>query len=136
MEARNLQRYFDLPGEDEEYLQARALPWETVSENNVQWLMVQNFPIPNGYNNRIATVAIQIPLNYPTAGLDMVYFNPQLLRVDGVQIRNTESTIIIQGLTFQRWSRHRTTENPWRPEIDNIAVHLGLVEEWLQREFR
>lgn len=136
MEARTLQRYFDLPEEDEEYLQARGLPWETVFENNAQWLLVHNFPIPDGYNNRSAIVAIEVPSNYPTAGLDMAFFNPQLLRVDGVKIRNTESTAIIQGITFQRWSRHRTSENPWRPEIDNIAIHLGLIEEWLQREFR
>ena len=40
------------------------------------------------------------------------------------------------GKTWQRWSRHRTPANPWRPGLDNLATHFGLVEEWFGREVR
>ena len=129
-------RDFDLPEEDVEHLDARGLPWETVSEGGSLWLLVHNFPIPDGYNHRIAIAAIQIPSNYANAGLDMVFFHPALARVDGVPIPNADATQMIQNYAFQRWSRHRTTENPWRLGIDNVSTHIGLVEEWLLREFR
>ena len=35
---------------------------------------------------------------------------------------------------WQRWSRHRTKENPWRAGIDGVETHLLTVEEWLKRE--
>ena len=44
------------------------------------------------------------------------------------------SPMTIMGQEFQRWSRHRTGQNPWRPGIDNLHTHLSLVEEWLLRE--
>ena len=135
MELNELRRAFDLPEEDREHLDARGLPWETVSEKDNQWLLIHDFPIPEGYSHRSVTAAIRIPANYPTAGLDMVYFHPSLAREDGIHIRATEGTVAVDGRTFQQWSRHRTAANPWRPGIDQISTHLSLVEEWLLREF-
>ena len=134
MEMNELRCDFDLPEEDHEHLDARGLPWETVSECGNQWLLIRNFPIPEGYNYRSVTAAIRIPANYPTAGLDMVYFHPSLSRVDGIRIPATEGTVFIEQRVFQQWSRHRTGENPWRLGIDQVSTHLGLVEEWLLRE--
>ncbi|KPV43035.1 E2/UBC family protein [Alicyclobacillus ferrooxydans] len=136
MELNELRRGFDLPEEDREHLDARGLPWETVSEKDNQWLLIHDFPIPEGYSHRSVMAAIRIPANYPTAGLDMVYFHPSLAREDGIRIpATTEGTVVIDGCSFQQWSRHRTAANPWRPEIDQISTHLSLVEEWLLREF-
>ncbi|EIJ80119.1 hypothetical protein PB1_07157 [Bacillus methanolicus PB1] len=136
MELNKLRCDFDLPEEDQEHLVSRGLPWETVVEGQNHWLLIHDFPIPEGYNHRTATAAIQIPANYPTAGLDMVYFHPSLSRVDGTPIGATDYTMTIDHRAFQRWSRHRTGVNPWRPGVDHVATHLGLVEEWLLREFR
>ena len=44
------------------------------------------------------------------------------------------STQTIAATTWQRWSRHRTTANPWRAGIDDVASHLALVDEWLQKQ--
>jgi hypothetical protein len=41
----------------------------------------------------------------------------------------------LDGKSFQRWSRHRTAENPWRIGRDNLGTHIILVEDWLAREF-
>jgi hypothetical protein len=64
----------------------------------------------------------------------MAFFFPHVARNDGVAIRATEATVALEGRVFQRWSRHRTPENPWRPGADSIATHLLLVEDWLARE--
>lgn len=131
-----LKRDFDLPEEDVEQLDVLGLPWETVNDGGRLWLLIRNYLIPKGYNVTTATVAIQIPPSYPTAPLDMVYFDPAFSRVDGIRIGATEAMEYIQGRPFQRWSRHWTQSNPWRVGVDDIAAHLRLVDEWLLREFR
>ena len=130
-----LRQQFALPEDDEAHLDARGLPWETIISQGERWLLVHDFPVPSGYDHRTVTVAVQITAGYPTAALDMVYVHPSLARSDGRPI-GALTAMIIDGKAFQRWSRHRTNENPWRPGIDDVATHLGLVEEWFAREFR
>ena len=79
-------------------------------------------------------LALLISPNYSDSQIDMVYFKPGLARRDGKGINNL-SQMTIAGQTWQQWSRHRTQQNPWRSGIDDIASHLGLVDEWLRREF-
>ena len=129
-----LRRDFALPEDDEAHLDARGLPWETISSRGNRWLLVHDFPAPPGYTHRTVTVAVQITPGYPTAALDMVYVHPALARQDGRAI-GALTTMLLDGKGYQRWSRHRTNENPWRPGVDDVAAHLALVEEWLSREF-
>lgn len=136
MESLVVTRDFCLPEEDRQYLESKGLLWETVKDRNCQWVLINEFPIPEGYNVKTATAAISIPVGYPVAPLDMVYFYPALSRLDGKAIGATQATRIIRDKTYQMWSRHRTGENPWRPGLDDISSHLGLVEEWLAREFK
>ncbi len=129
-----MRRQFLLPEADREHLEARGLEWETIIESGVRWLLLHAFPVPEGYNHRTATIAVMISAGYPDTPLDMVYFNPHLTRTDGRAI-GAISTQGIDGKNFQRWSRHRTGQNPWRPGVDDLAAHLTLVEHWLEREF-
>ena len=129
-----LRREFFLPEEDIEYLNATGLDWETIKDGNDNWLIIHNFTIPKGYNVNNATVAVLITASYPMAALDMVYFYPTLLRIDGRLIPATQCMVSIQGREYQRWSRHWTAENPWRCGFDNISSHNSLVQEWLLRE--
>jgi hypothetical protein len=66
----------------------------------------------------------------------MVYFYPALARTDGIRIGATETVQLIDGKGFQRWSRHRTPQNPWRVGHDNLGTHIILIEDWLEREFK
>jgi len=129
-----LRREFDLPEEDVEHLDARGLPWEAVLDGRSRVLLLHDWPVPDGYAQRLVTLALLIPPSYPTAQLDMAYFSPALARVDGAAI-GALSAATITGRPFQRWSRHRTRQNPWRPGVDGVATHLALVECWLEREF-
>jgi len=127
-------REFALLEEDQLFLDNLGLPWEAANVANVKWVFVHGYPIISGYNVSQAILAVRMTAGYPTAQLDMVYFNPPLGRADGQPV-NALSSIQLDGKTFQQWSRHRTAANPWRPEIDNLSTHIPLADAWLAMEF-
>lgn len=133
-ESAALRRTFRMPAEDEEYLDGLGLPWETVRDGNTQWLIIHDWYIPGAYNQTKASVALEIPANYSDTEINMVYFRPDLRRNDGKPIGQLSGQIIC-GESWQRWSRHRTPKDPWRPGVDNVSSHLALVDDWLRREF-
>ncbi len=134
-EDRAARRKFQLPEADVAFLNQLGLPWETVTERKVRWLLIHDVPVPEGYNHAKATVALRIEAGYPDAQLDMCYVHPALARADGETI-GALATQAIGGKKFQRWSRHRTRKNPWRPGVDDVGTHFKLVEHWLERELK
>lgn len=128
-----MRRQFQLPPEDIAALNGTGLEWETVLEGQVTWLVFPHFPVPSGYNHSVVSAALRIPPSYPDNQIDMVYFHPPLSLGSGRAIRQL-SDVTFDGKTYQQWSRHRTAENPWRPDIDNVGTHLLLVKDWLLRE--
>lgn len=127
-------RQFDLFEEDEVFLKEYGLPWETIVDGS-QWVLIHKLRTPPGYNHECVTAAIRIETGYPNAQLDMVYFYPALARTDGKPIGATDSKQILDGKEHQRWSRHRTPENPWVAGRDGLGTHVILIEDWLEREF-
>lgn len=125
---------FQLQEGDLLFLESLGLPWETINEGGMQWVIIHNYPVPPGYNVDSIKVAIKIETGYPRTPLDMAYFFPSLHRVDGKPI-NAQSLQPIDGVNFQRWSRHRTPENPWREEVDDLSTHMSLVSFWFEQEF-
>ena len=131
---KSLRRDFSLPEEDVEYLDGLKCPWEAVLEAGAQWIFVYRYAIPTGYNVEEVLVGVRITPNYPAAQLDMLYFSPALTRTDGIPI-SAVTQLVVDGLAFQQWSRHRTADNPWRPGIDNLSTHVPLTEIWLKLEY-
>jgi hypothetical protein len=129
-----MRKNFQLPEVDVAYLDELGLPWETVTDRGMQWVIVNNYPVISGYNQQNVSVAIKIETGYPRAPLDMAYFCPALQRIDGKAI-NAISSQQIDGKEYQRWSRHRTSLNPWREGIDDLSTHLALVNFWFEQEF-
>lgn len=130
----NSRSQFSLPQEDELFLNQFGLPWETVIEGS-QWVLVHDFPTHQGYNLPKASIAIRLENGYPFTPLDMVYVYPALTRNDGKPIPQTQVTQPLDGKGWQRWSRHRTAQNPWKPGEDNLESHLFLIQDWFVREF-
>jgi len=129
-----MRKDFQLPEEDVIFLDGTGLSWETTTDNNMQWVIVHNFPVLSGYNHEMVSVAIKIETGYPRTQLDMAYFYPSLQRLDGKTI-NALCNQVIDGKQFQRWSRHRTAVNPWREGIDDLSTHMALISFWFEQEF-
>ena len=125
---------FALPDEDAHFLNSVENKVDLIQESNLRWLIFRNHKIPDGYNVEVADLAILIPPHYPTAGLDMMYFNPPLSRKDGAAIRAL-SYQTIEGKSYQRWSRHRTPANKWNPDLHNVESHVDLMVRCLTAEF-
>ena len=126
-------REFDLPADDAEWLESCEMRYELVHDGSTPRVILHGFPVPVGYNVDTVTVNVRIETGYPDAQIDMAYFLPALARLDGRPI-GALCPDEFEGQTWQRWSRHRTGINPWRPGVDNLSTHFALVEHWLQRE--
>jgi hypothetical protein len=127
-----MRRQFKLPQGDEEFVNSLGLEWETVTENG-NWLIIHNYLIPDGYTSNRVSIGINISSGYPDTKLDMVYVYPALSLCNGKAI-GAVAVHNLDGKSWQRWSRHRTSENPWRPGVDDLAGHLTLVSHWFKRE--
>lgn len=125
---------FDLLPEDRKFLEEYGLPWETIVDGS-QWVLMQNFATPEGYNHPSVTAAIRMETGYPNTELNMVYFFPALARKDGKPLKASDAVQALDGKNFQRWSRHRTPQNPWKIGRDSLGTHVILIEDWLVREF-
>lgn len=121
--------------EDNKFLETLEFKVDLLKESNLNWLILRDYPVPNGYNVKVADIAIMIPNNYPAGRLDMAYFHPKLSRIDNKPI-GALSDQRIEGKVYQRWSRHRTSANAWNPEQDNLESHLDLMLNCLKSEFR
>lgn len=130
-----LLREFRLLDVDEAHLDATGLRWETINCDQRRWLIIHDYPLLPGYNPDKVRLALDIPKDYPQAQLDMFYCDPAVTRCDGVVIPKTQIAVVIQGVQFQGWSRHRNSASPWDPFSDNVATQLALVEHSLAREF-
>lgn len=128
-----MRRQFQLPEEDTEFLESSPFPWETVIEGKIKRVVIFNFPVLAGYNQKTVDLNVRIEAAYPDTQIDMVYFSPPLTRTDGKPISATASDNF-DGKAWQRWSRHRSNRHPWRPGLDNLSTHLALVGEWLRKE--
>lgn len=124
---------FTLPEQDVDYLTSLGLPWETLKEGDNNWLIIYEFPVPVGYRVSTTTVALTIQPGYPVVQIDMAYFFPHLQLISN-KIIGAITFQPLDGKIFQRWSRHRTPANPWRPGIDDISTHLSSMSFWFQRE--
>ena len=131
-EGLDIRRQFQLPANDIKFLNDYGLAWETINDGS-QWVLIHDFPTPQGYNEDKVTAAIRIETGYPITQLDMVYFSPTLSRLDGKPIGATQCSQQIDNKPYQRWSRHRTPQNPWIPGQDNLGSHIILIEKWLER---
>jgi hypothetical protein len=130
----DLRTDFALLDVDEDFLDAHFVNWETVVDEQRRWLMIHDYPLPPGYSSARVTLALEIPPTYPAAQIDMFYLHPSVQLKSGATLPNTEVVVQIEGLNYQRWSRHRGAAAPWRESTDNVITHLALVESALRKE--
>jgi Prokaryotic E2 family E/Multiubiquitin len=127
-------RMFPLLEIDEAYLNASHFVWETVIDARRRWLLIHDYPIPEGYSAERTLLALEIPDLYPGAQIDMFYTTPKLALKSGRAIDRTQVEATILGYNFNGWSRHRGALSKWDPAKDNVATHLALVESAIGKE--
>ena len=127
-------RTFQLLEKDETYLQQRGLSWETFQEGGRRWLLLRNFVLPEGYNHAVVDIAIDVPLAYPRAEIDMFHSLPHLTLKAGGIIGETSGRTPIQGKTYQQWSRHLNGQTRWDPTTDSVMTHIAVIEAALLKE--
>ena len=126
-------REFGLLAHDHAMLNQRGWRWETINAGH-RWLIIDDYPVPEGYAQRTCRLALQIPSQYPSAQIDMFYCYPSLQLTSGGALACCDTQEVIEGVSFQRWSRHRNGADAWSPVHDNVGTHLDLVDESLARE--
>ena len=107
--------------------------FDLVSEGGILRVVLHNHPVPPGYSVSEVSVNVRIDAGYPDAQIDMAYFHPDLALASGRPL-GAISPDAFDARVWQRWSRHRTPTNPWRPGVDGLATHFALVKEWLHKE--
>ena len=127
-------RDFALLERDEVYLNDLGLRWETVVDAQRRWLLIYDYPVLAGYTIGKTCLALEIPLTYPGAQIDMFYAYPPLALTSGRAIDRTQVRATIVGLEFHGWSRHRNASAPWDVAHDCVATHLALVESAIAKE--
>ncbi len=134
-------RMFALLPADLYFLNSQGWLWETRIESmpdgqSRRWLLIHDYPLPIGFTAERTLLALEIPLTYPNAQIDMFYTHPPLALTTHQPISNTQVSASIGGTTFNGWSRHRGAASEWDPQTDNVATHLALVESCLLKETR
>lgn len=127
-------RSFQLLDKDETYLQLRGLTWETIEEGGRRWLLLRSFVLPEGYDHAAVDIAIDVPLAYPRAEIDMFHCLPHLTLKVGGTIGETSGRTIIQSQTYQQWSRHLSGKARWNPATDSVMTHIAVIEAALLKE--
>jgi hypothetical protein len=122
-------REFRLPSDDEGYLNSLGLRWEAIKIPTGRWILLHDHPLPAGYSQKTATMAIRIEGGYPPAALDMASFRPPLARADGKALIKV-SPLTIDEMEYQQWSRHYA----WQEDLDSLATHHLHVKNWLEVE--
>lgn len=125
---------FALTEEDQLFSDRHPGCVERVLEGNNSWVLIHDMDVPDGYNVDKVTAAVLLPIGYPSVGPDMVYFYPALSLISGKAIHAAEARETIQGLSYQRWSRHFTPQAQWRPEEDSLETYCLMIQGWLKRE--
>lgn len=120
---------FELPADDLAYLRSLDLEWEAFQADGHRWLLIHNWPVPQGLNPDHADIALRIDPNYPMSQIDMAYFRPPISHALGRNMPNLVA-IQIRGESWQQWSRHRPPDG-WRPGIDSLESHLAYVDHFL-----
>lgn len=126
---------FKLLPPDLAFLNGLGLRWEAVLDGQVMCVLIYDWPLPPGYNVAVADVHVRMTEGYPDVQIDMAYFAPALARRDGRGI-NRLSSLQFDGRQWQRWSRHRTANSPWRIGEDDLSTHMQYVYAWLAAELQ
>lgn len=107
--------------------------WELVEQpDGWAFLVLKEFPFPEGFLPRAAKVLIKLPPLFPDAAPDMFWVNPHVHLSNGAAPHGT-CTETLLGETWQRYSWH-LSPGVWKPGISSLRDFIRCVRGRLERK--
>ena len=109
---------------DVETIRERGPAVSMIEADGLAYLVLDEFPLPRGYNKASTRLMLKVPLSYPNGNPDMfwIYADVRLAAVTPPANTNQESAL---GAAWLRFSWH---PQKWNPGSDDIATYLDFVE--------
>ena len=126
---------FKLLPDDRHFLNSLGLRWEAVLEGgSCAWSSTIGRRRMAGYNVDAADVHVRMTAVTPT--FKSTWRTSRRLS-PGATVASTGCPAFqFDGRQWQRWSRHRTANSPWRIGEDGLLTHTQYVYAWLEAELR
>lgn len=121
-----------LPASDQTYLNERGTPFAVSQEAGMTCVVLSGYELPDGFNRSNADLLLRLNAGYPDVPPDMWWFDPAVLRGDGVVIPNTDVYETHLGRQWQRWSRHLNA-GQWLAGRDSLESFLALLASDLRK---
>lgn len=119
-----------LTAEDQEALQRLGLEAGVCVEGGMTCVEISGFRLPTGFTQSTATLLLRLNPAFPDVPPDMWWFDPPVLRADGVAIPATEHTEHHLGRAWQRWSRHLAPAQ-WQSGVDTLESFIAIIRREL-----
>lgn len=97
---------------------------------NRVYVLLDNYPLPPGWNRGKTDLLIISDVSYPYSALDMFWVKPDLKLSDG---RIPQAADTTEDHLGQRWQRFSWHVQKWTPGIDNLMSYLGTIDARLRR---
>ncbi len=129
-----------LPEEDCDFLQSKYPDHEIYEVGAELHVWLKNFPFPEAYKPRSATVLLRLPPGYPGAAPDMFWTLPDVkltsdkwpLNCEHHEIPGSGNGVeIYQGVPWQRWSRH--FQGGWKIGIHGLRFFVTTITQELKQ---
>jgi hypothetical protein len=119
---------------DQEHLEALGLPFQVSQEGGMICVVIENWPLPPGYQPDAVNLLLRLPPGFPDAQPDMYWCDPPVSIVaTGSYPQAANQMEQYLGRTWQRFSRH-LAPGAWQVGRDDLASYLALIREGLARE--
>jgi hypothetical protein len=122
-----------LPAEDVEALAARNLNAQAKMVGNEIFLVIENYPVPAGYDHEATNLLLRLPRQWPDGSPDMFWTEPHLkLATNGSWPNASGNLMSLDGCVWQRWSRHY--KDRWKPGVDRLVNLLAIVSREMKKD--
>ena len=112
-----------------EQLKEEGIKVELSNCTNLFYLIIHDYILPLGYNNKKTKLLIKIPFSYPNGNLDMFWTDIGLSLKGGGKPESTSEENIVN----QKWLRFSWHPQKWNPAIDNIMTFLEFIDRRLSQ---
>ncbi|MEW6058051.1 MAG: E2/UBC family protein [Bdellovibrionota bacterium] len=99
-------------------------------EGGWDFVVIEQYSLPNGFNQKSSPLLIKVPPNYPLGGMDMFWMHPQLLLANGAMPANTS----IEQNLGQAWLRFSWHPHRWNPSSDGLISYLKFIDSRLEQK--